>query len=209
MDTPEPRLRFLVDFATRNLDGLAPDQWLRLRGQLEEFLAGGEQRPDTGVITAMGFEGPGPQECPEGLVRRLQVDVRALLERLVDQRESGRTGKLGQAPIVTLTRPPELWLLPVRGAVIGLVQRLPVDDAVRFMLWVLLGRGFSGNVRRCPESRCGRRLFYRVRRQVYCSERCRTRASQRKARGTVRGKEIEAKRKKRQYRRRIFGRRSL
>jgi hypothetical protein len=179
---PEP-LRFLVDFARLELDRLTPAGWADLRAHLVELLTGGEQQPAAAPITMVDIR-PEAAAWPKDLVRRLQVDIRELLERLVSQREGLRTGQLGPAPAITLTRAPRLWLVPLgpRGRTLRMVDGLPVDDAVRYAAWDLLGREPSPRVQRCPEARCGRRLFYRVRRQRFCSTRCLYRAIKRRKR---------------------------
>ena len=55
-------------------------------------------------------------------------------------------------------------------------------DTVRdvFLLEATLLLTMHGDsLRRCPEQRCGQRLFVRVRRQLYCSHRCAQRVNKR------------------------------
>ncbi len=173
--SPAACLQIAVDFVQRDLAQLPPAGWTQLRADLDAFLVGGEHQLTTAPLVVEGRDTDGTTvfTCSPAILERLQVDLRGLLEGLVDEQGRG-------AGITTLTKPPRLWLLPVgAGRTLRRVDQLSVDDAIRLRLWDLLGRESSTRLRRCPEARCGHRLFYRVRRQKYCSTRCLARAMKR------------------------------
>jgi hypothetical protein len=195
MDTAEGQLSWITKFASVDLRRLTSGDSQQVRRALAEFVAGPEQSID-GSMAVRPTEHP--VDVSAESLAALQAEIRVLLVQLVDAREQG-----GVAPTIQLTAAPRLALLSV-GELLGmpdrtglLVTELPLRDAVLWMLVELLSRMSTRRLQRCPETRCGRRVFFRVRRQKFCSPRCMTRATKRTYRKTNKGYLKEKGRKRR------------
>jgi hypothetical protein len=195
--TQDARLQFVVAFAQLDLDTLSAGDWLNLREALSRFVYmmpgwGAPTKPITALDVAggradlfqpmlsLGLLGIVPDaEDAEVVhpfstwavedVRTLQADTLAWLQSFT-------------APIV----PGEGFLphaLPLSGKV-SLSPHGPhvhVIAPVRmlffwYLLWLLLAEP-PDRIQRCPECET---IFYRVKKQAYCSRACGNRATQRR-----------------------------
>ena len=189
--TSEDRLRFAVRFAQMNLDTLRTGDWLNLREDFLGFLMRGPHvqpystTPMTSIVSpeaspevfqpliSMGMLGIIPAEYPSAEsfsdddFRALQADVRDWFSSLTHLRSPG-----------------EAWLppaIPMQGRVAltdGSSQVLaPVRDLFLWHLFWLLLQEPPDRIRRCSE--CGT-IFFRVKKQAYCSRTCGNRVTQRR-----------------------------
>jgi phage FluMu protein Com len=208
------RLQFAVQFAQMDLDTLRPGDWMNLRWDLDLFLhLEGKDRPRElitklrsgiqpdashgGIITA-ALVGPSPLDMPESDIKALQADARDLLTdvvttRVPPQKAPFRFGIHADLAILGATR-----AAGRAGRNLG-VMKGTVRDTFRLVLWLLLIQEPTDRVLRCPE--CGK-LFYRVRKQAYCSRPCVNRATVRKWRATEEGKQQDRERAAAHYRKR-------
>jgi hypothetical protein len=180
MRTAKNRLQFAVQFATLDLDRLREGDWLNLRDDFRDFLAG--HRPEGAPLSI---------DYSEEVVRALQRDVRTLLRQL-----AGQSTDLN-APLEVRFKLDVFWmrennqdrksLLVVNGS---------FRDRVLWTLSHLIGDAPTDAIRACPE--CGT-LFYRVRKQQYCSPRCVKRVAMRQWRKTEAGKAYERHRSRERY----------
>jgi hypothetical protein len=223
------RLKFAVQFAQFNLDRLRPGDWMNLRDDLEQFIFGAraqrtqaweelaeviKQSPQEKDLIEREMvrrihepkllHPPHPHEYPEDAFRVLQEDVRTLLRGLIGHSDQ-TLGAKRSVPIavhVTILVVPAIKGEPERRI---LTPRGPTRDVFLWILVHLLEQGPTDLIRQCPE--CGT-IFYRVRKQQYCSRPCVTRASMRKWRQTETGKQYERTRGRARYEARAKGRTS-
>jgi hypothetical protein len=135
-------------------------------------------------------------------IRTLQADVRQLLTSIVDRHEHDEAEQRGEQ--LTGEVPPDvpeirvkMWLDWKHGQLDD--KGLLIDGDLRNLFLVTLAFLLNqdiAHVQRCPE--CGR-VFYRVRKQRYCSRRCTNRTNMRKWRKTEKGRNGESKRNARRY----------
>ena len=201
----EERLEFAVTFATMDLKGLRPGDWLNLRDDLTSFIGSAVRsveevrrdhmgrmatvvcRPDetgqmavsvrplaeTGrVATTFLAEPFSEEEVPESAIRKLQAETLRILKSVIKVFGTN-TGNLEMPQsrltlALTLIRTPEGVMLLGDG---------PQRDIFLFNLLVLLKLQPVDRLRACPE--CSR-IFYRKRRQKYCSRDCTNRVSVRR-----------------------------
>lgn len=187
--TPEDRLRFAVRFAQMDFDTLRAGDWLNLREDFIGFLmmTPGQPyitTPVTSIATpetspevfqpliSMGMVGiPDGESSPEDFslndFRALQADVRQWLSSLSYTQSPG-----------------EAWLppaIPLQGRV-ALSQpasqvHAPLRDLFLWHLFLLLLQEPPDRIRCCPECET---IFYRVKKQAYCSRTCGNRVTQRR-----------------------------
>jgi len=192
--TPEDRLRFAVRFAQMDLDTLRPGDWLNLREDFLGFLmmpmhvrhvqpyspklvtsiVSLEASPEIfQPLISLGMLGIIPEECPsaeafsEDDFRALQADVRDWFGALTHPES-----------------PSEKWLppaKPMQGRVVPTNRALqvlaPVRDLFLWHLLLLVLQEPLDRIRRCPECET---IFYRVKKQAYCSRTCGNRVTQRR-----------------------------
>jgi hypothetical protein len=166
-DTPVQRLRWAVEFAQRDLDGLSDGDWANLRSELAAFdswvipldqvtsrrarkaLRDGTEPPDA---DPRGFALPSERD-----VRAIQDGVRLTVRMLLDTDE-------------TVIEPAKVSFVITR-------------DSRRSWLFRLPGPAWGGLalalVRECPEPKCRRWFVASRTNQWFCSTRCQTRASTR------------------------------
>lgn len=196
MKTAEDRLRFAVGFAQLDLDHVRPGDWLNLREDLGAFLSPGVGGTlhEVGGIIATPLKPPLPKEMPEADFKALQAEVRVLLGGIADHQASARKtqgpigGALSTFPVdVRYTILPLARLDPPRAI---LSAHGATRDVTLLVLIHILAQSDLSPIRRCPEDG---RLFYRVRRQEYCSRACVNRANKR----TWRARESTPRRRRR------------
>ena len=188
--------QWALAFAMADLDTLRPGDWLNLREEIGNFIAGNVAATDF-------FMWPPPaDDTSVAEVAALQLEVR----RLFEWASRGALAPVGDAPGITVTA---TWkVVPMRGAAatVALVAEGTVRDLFLTRLVFLLNREGVRNLRACPE--CGR-VFWRVGRKLYCSRRCTNRAVfQKWAKTTEKGRtrskrEIKAAKERRHYKRRL------
>lgn len=184
MQSAADRLRFAVAFAGADLDGFRPGDWLNLRADLAAFTSAPRGQPAHaadfgGIIPFVRPVRPLPRDCPEEACRHLQHDTQVLLAAVADR--SGLNLIALSGGILTsvqkhLTVAPTGRLTGPSSAVV--LVRGPFRDIYLEILIALLSQGPLPPIGRCPEPACAR-LFYRVRRQRFCSRTCANRASMR------------------------------
>jgi uncharacterized C2H2 Zn-finger protein len=206
-------LRFAVGFATMKLDQLREGDWLNLREDLTRFatLRGRpkeEADEDAQVFGVAAWPLPGHTitvTFNHDTIRALQEDVHHFLHYSLEIQaydDALQRGEDIKPPARTL---PEIRVIPWLDWPKG-----PTQDAALFVhgdlrdlfllrLVFLLQRDAS-HIRRCPE--CGS-IFYRVRKQEYCTRRCTNRANMRAWRQGPNGKAQESDANHRRYRARV------
>jgi hypothetical protein len=190
--TQEDRLQFAVRFAQMDLDTLRAGDWLNLREDFLGFLMmpmhlTHAQPYSTKLVTSivspeaspeifqplisLGMVGIIPEECPsaeafsEDDFRALQADVRDWFSSLTH-------------PLSTGWLPPAIPMQARVALTEGALQvHAPVRDLFLWHLFLLVLQEPLDRIRRCPE--CGT-IFYRVKKQAYCSRKCGNRVTQRR-----------------------------
>jgi hypothetical protein len=206
LTTQDERLQFVVAFAQLDLDALSAGDWLNLRETLARFLylmpgLGTPSKPITalavdvaggradlfqprlsfgmlGIPTEAASLDPASQLDPASLlaawsaedVRTLQADTLAWLQSLT------------AFPVPGEGFPPHR--LPLAGEVLlgpSGVRPVQVIAPLRmlffwYLFWLLLAEP-PDRIQRCPE--CAT-IFFRVKKQAYCSRTCGNRATQRR-----------------------------
>jgi hypothetical protein len=154
-----------------------------------------------GSIVAQPNAAPFPADFSEEDFRALQGKVRAILDDMVQQRTSNdhTTSQAAMTDIrATCTLMNADNILPRRGYHLLFVTGITHDIFLLTFLHLLAGP--ADMILRCPE--CAT-LFYRVRKQQYCSRACVNKATVRKWRGTPTGKAKENTRARDRYRVRV------
>jgi hypothetical protein len=213
MNTPEERLRFVVRFAQMDLNQLRPGDWLNLRDDLLLFLLG--QR-GVAPLAASAFALPIQPLTPEGIVamplesieeyptekvQALQEKTRRILNDMLGLRELlvGDLGEISSTEICANFHLISLASRNSRPSRNTLVVHGSIQDLFLLLLYLLLSREPTDRIMRCPECKT---MFYRMRKQRYCTRPCVNRANMRKWRQTATGKERERTRQRARYRRR-------
>jgi hypothetical protein len=221
MPTHDEQLKFVIQFATMDLDRLRPGDWLNLRDDLVGFLHGSPEDhapPFTPGRVLIGGIGPQlPHEYPEDDFRRLQAELRWLLEWVVARRTGGQHGVLrrwaqwskdgaGELPdppgVIALQisfSPIPLDMMGHRGRTMFYVHG-PTRDVFLYAVHLLLLQERTDRIMCCPECRA---IFLRVRKQRYCSRTCTNRANMREWRKTAKGQERESDRNHKRYKARV------
>lgn len=182
------RLAWAVDLAQADLASYTPAEWDRLRRGLVDFL-----RPRASS-TLDDFAGlvPVPKPISEGDLgrypaagfRRLQRDLRRLIEPLVDASTLESRGSRSSAPLANaadytpVTFSGSFVPRGLRGAMFTTVRAAPRDLVVFMTLALLIRLGYE-RVGRCPK--CARVFVRASPRQRYCRRPCTAGASRKKA----------------------------
>jgi hypothetical protein len=173
METPEERLKFVVNFAGMDLDRLRDGDWLNLREDLQTFVS----------IDQFMLEGPSPrdEEYTADEIRALQRELQQVLGDLVAKREpSGNHWPLTQYTKLIDLKDLALGVTPLDPLGMPghnmLRAQAPARNVFFLHLFLLLCQEPTGRILRCPE--CGT-IFYRVRGQRYCTRRCVNRVNRR------------------------------
>ena len=186
--TRQDRLQFAVRFATEDLSQYSDGDWLKLREDFDRYLL--LRMNATVVLEDLGGFVPtviadDPVDMPRSWFVELQQEVGVLLRRIA-----------GHLPRITPGQPPPNdWLRPISIA----VEKYPVQkmeagwlmsvrgrsrDVFFEVLFGLLAQEPADQIRLCPRPECGR-MFYRIRRQEYCSRRCVNKAYQDSPKGVA------------------------
>jgi hypothetical protein len=194
METAAERVQFALQFAQMNLDTLSRGQGLTLREDLEDFLRcrpGKQYRCDPGDVIAAPLAmltPPLPQEYPKDALRQLQQETHAIFSRLVDSRNAW--AKDISQGWVSISGEYYLNSFPDVGKRSSnhLLMKGTTRDVFLKILIDLLKYEPTDRILRCPECRT---IFYRIRKQQYCSRRCTNRANVRQWRQDEAVKERE------------------
>jgi hypothetical protein len=202
-------LQSVIDFVNMDLDQLRPGDWLNLQEDLVR-LAGFRRRytfEDTVADTQAFGAAPWPvsgrwsTKAPRDVIRQLHAEVRHYFSGVIDLQTYYDTvqrieaDELPERPGASI---PEihnikLWLYwwPKQTDGPTGVSQL-IDGTLRdLFLWRLafvFGKDPS-HIKRCPECQT---IFYRVRKQEYCTRRCTNRANMREWRQSEKGKARES-----------------
>lgn len=197
LTTQDGRLQFVVTFAQLDLDALSAGDWLNLREALARFLGlvpgeGASSKPITALTVAggrrelfqpmlsLGLAGIAtdadisedakqlPTWGPEG-VRAVQADTLAWLQSLTHPVVPGESGVPHALPLSGKVS------LSSGGGRVHVIAPLRMLFFWH-LLWLLLAEP-PDRIHRCPE--CGT-IFYRVKKQAYCSRTCGNRVTQRR-----------------------------
>jgi hypothetical protein len=211
MRTAKERLEFAIRLAQMDLDRLRPGDWLNLRDDLDAFLGRNlvnwlvsQEDPGAplvaiGDIVGVPTEAPYPEQYTMDDFRVLQQETKRILSRMLDQREG-------------VDVPSSPLLISVRcdlmnfGYVPSLAGRNMLEvsgttqNTFHMVLYTLLSREPTDRILRCPECQT---IFYRVRKQQYCSRPCVHRAAARKWRRTEKGQQYERQRSRTRYETRV------
>jgi hypothetical protein len=176
---------------------------------LRQTEKGLELRPRAGVVLYPGHSWT-PTNTSEQDIRLIQHDTQRLLTGLVDARDTWvaheHTGEQTQYA-------PPLFSLSLYSQLLAQYphtehQRPCFQGQMRhlfhFTLMLLLGQEPPNRILRCPECK---KIFYRVRKQRYCSRPCVNRATVRKWRATEEAKKQEKDRAHKRYRKKMAPRR--
>ena len=177
MKTVDDKLKWLVHFAGLDLATLRPGDLVNLRDDLAEFIGGGSAFTGWAKLS-MPLQTPLPADYTPDDFARLQGETRALLGGLVVGRDALQAPDGGaDAPQIALGAGLRLAVLPLPPP---LRPRLTITGATRdmflFTLASLLTTGAVEKLRQCPECRT---IFYRIRKQIFCTRGCTNRAAQR------------------------------
>jgi hypothetical protein len=212
------RLQFAVQFAQMDLDTLRPGDWMNLRWDLQLFLnlegkdtplelqrklQSGTYVPDIshGGVMAVVLDGPQLTDMPEADIKALQAETQAVFTEVVTTRNPPHKTEYdieipARWAIISLDAHPLSKGRPGRNLV---VVKGTARNMFLLVLLLLLKEEPTDRILPCPE--CGR-LFYRVRKQAYCSRSCVNRATVRKWRATEEGKQQDRERAATRYRKR-------
>ena len=178
--THTERVQFAIRFAQRDLAMLSEQDQRILHAELCGFLISGLIGPllaGRGIIVGNLW----PFPLPDDTLRTIQKDTGTLLKEMLESRD--------------------VVPHPTRGIPLGIRIRLqslqgvlkrnlvhitgPERDVFYCVLALLLGQEPTDRVQRCPECRT---IFYRIRKQKYCSHVCANRVSVRRWRKSHGGK---------------------
>ena len=204
MWSAEDRLKFAVRFANLDLTSQRPGDWLNLKDDLCNFFGYGSagreiKLGELGGVQAVPLEPPFPQGYTERDFAELQKDVRLIFEPLAQGTIKWPKTARGRVSTETQQRGgfKPVWikvgLHPVRlydSDECFLTTRGSTRDSFLFTLAAILTSKPVGQIKNCLE--CSS-LFFRIRKQRYCSEKCTNRAYMRGYRnnGEIKKKEAE------------------
>jgi hypothetical protein len=208
------RLPFAIRFANLELEGLRRGDWYNLFDEVTEFvgfrtgrtLDEARRQASRVGVSPWPLSGRFAESINENTIRALQADVRQLLNGMLDRHEDLDAKGRGEQPARDApTLVPEIhiryWLYWQRDQDedAALFQDGRLRDLFLSTLVFLLARDVA-HVRRCPECQT---IFYRVRKQRYCTRTCTNRANMRDWRNTAQGKARESERNHGRYQARV------
>lgn len=203
MQTAEERVKFAVQFIQMDLDRLRAGDWLNLQEDLKSFLFPEGVRRGWQIY---------PKDLPEehsvDAIHVLRRDVEEILEVVVMFREKSTNEENEDGPVPKLA-----FLSPqlsIRPALLLFPEQRPerliilwdglFRDAFLMQLIMSLMQLPLDTLRRCLECK---KIFYRVRKQQYCTRPCVHRANMRAWRQSDAGKEYERERSHTRYKDRV------
>lgn len=202
MPTAAERLQFVVRFAQMTLDPIRPGDLLNLRDDFMMFF-GVVPDHDSPQIFRHVFCMPSVEEHPswvsEETIRSLQQDTQRIVASLVNLRERTPEGAVIQndlqlsVSLLPLAQPgrPGPNLLHFYGN---------FRDLFLMTMLIDLSQEPTDRILRCPECPT---IFYRIRKQQYCSRRCVNRANVRHWRQSEHGQQEEGTRARKRYEKKV------
>jgi hypothetical protein len=209
IQTAEERVKFAIEFMQLDLERMRTGDWLNLQEDLQNFLFPEGIRCGFHII-------------PEDLLKEHSVDAIQVLRRDVEEilnlvamftekspneeNEGNKNDEDGPVPELGFLSPqlsvrPVLILFPDQRPEHPIVFWLGnFHDTFLMQLITSLAQLPLDTLRRCPE--CGT-IFYRVRKQQYCSRPCVHRANIRTWRQSDAGREYERERSHTRYKDRV------
>ena len=200
LDTDQQRLEFAVNFAQTDIPALREGDWLNLCEDFFSFL-----RPvANSAVVVPGSAGILQSRSDAEALRKEMYD---LLSEVVDTPEG--EWELKYHPIsfdlaVGISRERALTGRPWGGAggVPWFMIRGNMRDRMLLNVFSLLCRESTAKIHRCGRSDC-KRIFYRVRKQKFCSTRCQSRESVRRFRNKPENKTKESEQNHRKYKKQV------
>jgi hypothetical protein len=208
------RLPFAIRFANLELEELRRGDWFNLVDDVIDFvgfrtgrtLDEARRQARRVSVSPWPMSGSFSERVNQGTIRTLQADVRQMLNGIMDLQEDLDAKQRGRRP--EREAPPQVPEIHVKYGLYW--QRDQDEDATLFhdgslrdlflsSLVFLLARDVV-HVRRCPECQT---IFYRVRKQRYCTRTCTNRANMRNWRNTAQGKARESDLNHRRYQSRV------
>jgi hypothetical protein len=207
----QDRLRFVVDFVNRKLDKVSASILAELRNDLERFV-GLKVGEELGTLADQGIPcwpvlHPLPQEFSREDFLRLQGRWRSIIDGInASTRQAWSARHKKQRLFQKIDGGQSVWLFPDAGyfslsnvtCSMGLGWPIftgPTLELASLQLVFLLAGEVPSRILRCPEERCGHRIFYRIRSQQYCSRACVDRANKRCWRASKINRALEARRR--------------
>jgi hypothetical protein len=203
MQTAEERVKFAIQFMQLDFDRLRAGDWLNLREDLKNFLF-----PE-GVLRGFHFFSEDlPEDHSVDAIQVLRHDVREILNAVVMCGEDSTHKEDEDEPVPRIVFPsPQLSVRPgfiqfpeQRSGHLILTWNGAFRDTFLMQLIMSLSQLPVNTLRRCPECET---IFYRVRKQQYCSRPCVHRANMRTWRQSNAGKEYERERSHTRYKDRV------
>jgi hypothetical protein len=208
------RLPFAIRFANLELEGLRRGDWFNLFDDVTDFvgfrtgrtLDEARRQANRVGVSPWPLSGRFSEPVNQDTIRTLQADVRQMLNGMLDRHEDLDAKQRGERPARDAPAlVPEIhvryWLYWQRDhdEDAALFQDGRLRDLFLSTLVFLLTRDVA-HVRRCPECQT---IFYRVRKQRYCTRTCTNRANMRDWRNTAQGKARESERNHARYQARV------
>jgi hypothetical protein len=192
--TGSERLQLAIAFSRMNLDRLRPGDWLNLQYDLKTFLGCNPERqyrfPSAGGIIATPLAHPLPDEFSEDDFRSLQTHARSMLQDATQE-------ILPIGPGIEMRGGYMSWLRASEGKWGHIIAQGPTHDMFLLTLMFLLNQEPSGRLKRCPECKA---VFYRIKKQRYCSPTCTNKTTMSRWRAKQKQKGAEAQEASRQKR---------
>jgi hypothetical protein len=172
----EPLLSFAVQLAAVDTSGFDEARWKQLTAEVKSYLD--SVRPRI-IVTD-------DEDLSIERFAKLQTAVRSFLRLVADLESWGNIVGLGRVYEIRLARP-VFELARHRG---GATLSVPASMADGFLLAIAfaLEREKTPRVKLCPMTECDHRMFYRLGRQKFCSEKCNDRQAQRESRARKRAR---------------------
>lgn len=169
MNRSQEQLKFVVDLAQKDLTDMRPGDLLNLRDDFQVFFwakTGTDIRGPIGE-TITPFEHPLPHEFTLENFVALQKEAYAILSEIVAGRDTG----MPSAPMREIKA--KLTAFSFHGMKNRSILQAQGSTRDMFLLrlYLLLGQEPVDRILRCKATDCNR-IFYRKRKQEFCSTRC-------------------------------------
>ena len=199
MNNAQEQLEFAVKLAQLDLLKLRPGDLLNLRDDFQAFFYRRSEdiRGPIGEVVMPSAE-PLPAKYELGDFQSLQKNVYEILSELVH----GRDAAMPAMPVRKIAA--ELTLFSFLGMKNRsvLILRGSTQDMFLFRLYIVLSREPFDRILRCKASDC-EQLFYRRRKQEFCSTKCANREFQRRYRKLSGAKDARSRENHERYEKRI------
>jgi hypothetical protein len=190
MKTVEDRLRFAIEFSQKDLEQIRPGDLMNLRDDLYLFAF---TREPGDIFATTDEEDADIRNLSIEDLKALQRETQIALIHFASPSPAHRVSLLSGSQIsvsLSLNRDDQRKVLCVAGS---------PRDCFLMVLYLLLSKEPVGRIRICPG--CSE-VFYKVKKQKYCSRRCSNRVYMRQYRKTDNGKDEVSKSNKKAYEKR-------